>query len=104
MTVSVLAADRVTVKVAGRVPVLPSVTVTSPIRSHGACGGGPAPSLSSTETVFEPAFATATSGRPSPLKSPTATVAGDEPAASRRQGEGAVAVAQEHAHGAVPPS
>ena len=56
MIVSVLAADRVTVKVAATVPVLPSVTVTSLIRSDGGVGVAAVqmPSLSSTETVFEP--------------------------------------------------
>ncbi len=78
MTGWLLAADRVTVKVAAAVPVLPSVTVTSPIRSRGVFWSGQAPSLSSTETVFEPAFAAATSGRPSPLKSPTATAPTDQ--------------------------
>src|SRR5262245_39156458 len=47
----------------------------------GGGGGVQVPSLSSTETVFEPPLATATSGRPSSLKSPTATAVGDEPTA-----------------------
>src|SRR5262245_48432640 len=47
----------------------------------GGGGGVQVPSLSSTETVFEPPLATTTSGRPSSLKSPTATAEGDEPTA-----------------------
>jgi hypothetical protein len=39
------------------------------------------PSLISTETLLEAALATARSGRPSPLKSPTATAAGAVPTA-----------------------
>src|SRR5262249_19807533 len=39
------------------------------------------PLLIRTETLFDPLFATAASGRPSPLKSPTATDAGAVPAA-----------------------
>jgi hypothetical protein len=44
-------------------------------------GGVQSPSLSRTETVFEPASAVATSDRPSPLKSPTVPAEGDEPTA-----------------------
>src|SRR5262249_51298276 len=79
----VLGADRVTVKVAEAVPVFPSMTVRSLIRSAGGGGGGGVqlPSLRRTEAVFEPALAVATSGRPSPLKSPTAIADGDEPTA-----------------------
>src|SRR5262249_61834561 len=71
-------ADRVTANVALVVPMLPSVTVTSLIASAGAPSPAQPPSLRRTETV--PAFplAVATSGRPSRLKSPTATPKGDE--------------------------
>src|SRR6188472_4000596 len=80
MTGWALAADRVTVNVAALVPVFPSLRITSPIRSDGGCDAQ-VPSLSRTETVFEPALAAATSDRPSPLKSPTAMAEGDEPTA-----------------------
>ena len=60
-------------KVALVVPVLPSVTVTSLMVIEGASSAGQIPSLSSTETLFELELADATSGRPSPLKSPVAT-------------------------------
>src|SRR5262249_9821283 len=71
-------ADRVTANVALVVPMLPSVTVTSLIASAGASSPAQPPSLRRTETV--PAFplAVATSGRPSRLKSPTATPKWDE--------------------------
>ena len=68
-------------KVALTVPVLPSVTVTLLILIDGGSSGDQSPSLSSTETAFEPRSAAATSGRPSPLKSPTVTAKGHEPAA-----------------------
>ena len=50
----------------GNVPVTKSVFAPNP----------PAPLPSNTDTVLEPRFATARSGRPSPLTSPTATEAG----------------------------
>src|SRR3989440_11987330 len=48
-------------------------------------GGGkvPSPLLSSTETVLESKLATARSGLPSPLKSPTATETGLAPATKK---------------------
>src|SRR5215472_16476776 len=76
------AAERLTVKTALVVPLLPSVTDALLMLSDGALVGGQAPSLSSTETLLVPALATATSGRPSPLKSPAATADGTEPAAT----------------------
>src|SRR5207248_2156620 len=59
-----------------------SVTVTSLTVIEGASSAGQVPSLSSAETSLEPELADATSGRPSPLKSPTATPTGYEPAAA----------------------
>src|SRR6516162_4850814 len=73
------AAERLTVKTALIVPVSPSVTETLLMLSEGAFGGGQVPSLSSTETLPEPELATATSGRPSPLKSPAAAAEGVVP-------------------------
>ena len=49
--VSVLATDRVTVKVADAVPVFPSVTAASPIRSAGVSGGQSA-LLRTTATAY----------------------------------------------------
>ena len=51
MIASVLAADRVTVKLAATVPVFPSVTVTSLIPQRRGYGGAQSPLLSSTATV-----------------------------------------------------
>src|SRR5262249_56816251 len=70
-----------TVKAAATAPAFPSVRVTSLMRivGRGGGGGGQVPSLSSTDTVFEPPLATTTSGRPSASKSPTASADGDEP-------------------------
>src|SRR3989442_14312970 len=49
-------------------------------KASGACKV-PSPLPSSTETSLESKLATARSGLPSPLKSPTATESGDRPAA-----------------------
>ena len=67
------AADRVTVKVAVRVPVLPSVTVTSRDGNRRGARGGPVRVVEEYRDGVGGAFATATSGRPSPLKSAAAT-------------------------------
>src|SRR5262245_43845616 len=81
VTISAVAVDRVTVNTAFAAPVFPSTMVTSPMLrlGGGGGGGGQSPSLSSTDTVFDSPFAATTSGRPSPLKSPTATAEGHEP-------------------------
>lgn len=72
-----LAADRITVKIAETFPAFPSVTVAPPIRSDG--GVEVPPSFKGTETVFEPVFVTARSERPSRLKSPVVIALCDEP-------------------------
>ena len=69
-------------KVAAVVPLFPSVTVTSLTVIEGVSAAGQVPSLSSTETLLELGLADTTSRRPSPLKSPTATPTGYEPAAT----------------------
>src|SRR5437016_14181987 len=79
LTVWPYAAERLTVKVAAVVPVLPSVTVTSLMVIEGASSAGQIPSFSRAETLLEPELADATSTRPSPLKSPTATPTGHVP-------------------------
>src|SRR5207247_8154570 len=76
LTVWPYAAERLTVKVAAVVPMLPSVTVTSLMVIDGASSAGQVPSLSRTERLLELELADAASGRPSPLKSPTATQIG----------------------------
>ena len=59
----------------------------------------PLPLPSSTLTLLLVMLAVARSGLPSPLKSPTATDIGSVPAAKLlARPEGAVAVAQQHAH------
>src|SRR5437763_7348287 len=62
--------------------MLPSATVTSLMLIEGASSAGQIPLLSSTETLLELELADAASGRPSPLKSPTATQIGYEPTAA----------------------
>ena len=69
-------------------------------RSWLAAPKVPSPLPSSTLTLLPPKLATTRSGLPSPLTSPTATERGDEPTAKvAGSAEGAVAVAQQHAHG-----
>ena len=52
--VSVLASDRVTVKLAAVVPAFPSTTVALSMRTAGTCGtDGHIPSLSRTQTAFD---------------------------------------------------
>ena len=75
------AAERLTVKVAAVVPKFPSVTVTLLMVIEGALSAGQFPSLSNTETLIELELADATSGRPSPLKSPVATDTSEPPTA-----------------------
>src|SRR5437867_2415382 len=75
LTSTVEAAERVSVKVAFTVPVLPSVTVASLMRMDGGLGADQDPSLMNTLTLATPVSVfdvTAASGRPSRLKSPTA--------------------------------
>ena len=62
-------------------------------------GSVPSPLPSSTLTVLALRLPTTRSSLPSPLRSATATEAGPLPAGKVRRGlEGAVAVAQQHAH------
>src|SRR5689334_24752070 len=71
VTSTLVARDRVTVKVALTVPVFPSVTVASRMLTDTGSSGDQVPSLRRTESQPGENSATAASGRPSALKSAT---------------------------------